>query len=190
MSDEIHSDLVYAGHQHIPIGSIPRVADRVITANSPTKSFNMPGLRCGVMHFGTAELRQRFHRRVPKYLMGKPAIVGIDATVAAWDSSEEFLGEVRAHLQKARDFVVSTIHAELPAFGIYAPEATYLAWIRTQGVPLPAADYYLEKARIGFSPGETFSPDCGAFVRLNFATSMPILEEKLERFVAASRNVA
>lgn len=52
-------------------------------------------------------------------------------------------------------------------------------------MPASAFQFFLDNARIGFSAGENFDPDCGHFVRFNFATSMPILDRILGRFVDA-----
>ena len=50
VSDEIHADLVYPGHEHIPFASLgPEIAARTITLTSATKGFNIPGLRCALM---------------------------------------------------------------------------------------------------------------------------------------------
>ena len=67
----------------------------------------------------------------------------------------------------------------------HAPEATYLAWLDCRQLKLStsAFQFFLDKARIGFSAGETFDPDCAQFVRFNFGTSMPILDEILHRIV-------
>jgi cystathionine beta-lyase len=43
---------------------------------------------------------------------------------------------------------------------------------------------FLDHARIGFSAGETFEPNCAPFVRLNFATSTRILDDILDRIAA------
>ena len=65
VSDEIHADIVYPGNQHIPLASLhPDIAARTITITSATKSFNIPALRCAVMHFGAPALKGRFERRL------------------------------------------------------------------------------------------------------------------------------
>src|SRR5204863_5672925 len=75
VSDEIHCDLVYPGHTHIPFVSLsPEAAARTITLNSATKSYNIPGLRCALMHFGSADLMARFHKRLPPRLLGQPGV--------------------------------------------------------------------------------------------------------------------
>jgi cystathionine beta-lyase len=190
ISDEIHSDLVYPGQQHIPFASLgPDIAARTVTLNSATKSFNIPGLRCAVMAFGSEELRARFHKRIPLKLTGSANIVGVDATVAAWNECQPWLDAVMEHLLKARNRVKDVLAAEAPEISFHAPEATYLAWLDCSKLRLStsAFQFFHNNARIGFSAGETFDPDCAQFIRFNFATSMPILDEILDRFVVATR---
>jgi cystathionine beta-lyase len=188
LSDEIHADIVYAGHRHIPFASLsPELAARTVTLTSVTKSFNIPGLRCAVLHFGSAALRERFGRRMPQRLMGDPNTIGVDATMAAWTHGQPWLDDVMAHLHANRDRVVATLAAELPQIKCHSPEATFLAWLDCSRLGLDSAAFafFHDKARIAFSAGETFDPGCGAFVRFNFATSRTILDQILDRMVAA-----
>jgi cystathionine beta-lyase len=188
ISDEIHSDLIYPGHKHIPFASLgPDIAARTVTLNSATKSFNIPGLRCALIAFGSAQLLARFHRRIPPRLTGSISIIGIDATVAAWTECQGWLDAVMRHMLKARNHVAEVLAAETPDVNFRVPEATYLAWLDCSKVGLPASafQFFLDNARIGFSAGESFDPNCPQFVRFNFATSMPILDQILERFIDA-----
>jgi cystathionine beta-lyase len=190
ISDEIHSDLVYDGRQHIPFASLgEEVAARTVTITSATKSFNIPGLRCGIMHFGSEELKARFAKRVPSRLIGGCNAIGIDATVAAWTQSDAWLDDVTRHLTAARDRVVATIRSELPMVTCRPPEGTYLAWLDFAALRLDATafQFFHDKARIALSPGENFDPDCRHCARLNFATSMPILERILDRLVSTCK---
>src|SRR3977135_678094 len=80
VSDEIHADIVYPGNTHIPLASLsPEIAARTITITSATKSFNIPSLRCAVMHFGASALKKRFFDRIPARLLGSPGVTGVDA---------------------------------------------------------------------------------------------------------------
>ncbi len=190
MSDEIHADLVYPGHTHIPLASISaEVAARTITTTSATKGFNIPGLRCGVMHFGSPDLKARFVKRIPPKLLGSPGITGIDATVAAWDEGQPWCDEVLGILQRNRDWLTAAIAREFPQAVMRPAEATYLAWIDFSrlNLPGPAGAFFLEKAKVALSPGENFGPKFGSFVRLNFATSPAILEQIVTRMAAAVR---
>ena len=193
ISDEIHSDLVYDGRVHIPFATLgAEIAARTVTITSATKSFNIPGLRCGAMHFGTPELRQRFAKVIPSRLIGGCSGLGIDATVAAWTSSDQWLDAVVAHLTRARDRVIDVIRTELPQVRCHAPEGTYLAWLdfRELHLDMPAFQFFHDRGRVALSPGENFHPECAQFARLNFATSMPILDRILGRIVDATRGNA
>ena len=190
LSDEIHSDLIYPGRKHIPFASLsPELAARTVTLNSPTKSFNIPGLRCAVLHFGTSELRERFGKRIPQRLLGDPNAIGVDATIAAWTQSQPWLDEVMAHLTATRDHVVKRLEAELPEIRFRVPEGTYLAWLDCSALMLntSAFDFFHDNARVAFSPGENFEPTCKAFVRFNFATSRVIVDQIIDRMVEAVR---
>jgi len=191
ISDEIHSDLVYPGHRHTPFATLgSEIAARTVTLNSATKSFNIPGLRSALVAFGSDELQARFHRRIPQKLTGQSNIIGIDATIAAWNECNGWLDAAMAHLLKARNRVAHVLATEAPAIHVHVPEATYLAWLDCSGIAMPtsAFQFFLDRARIGFSAGETFDPDCSQFVRFNFATSMPILDQILDRLVSAVKS--
>jgi cystathionine beta-lyase len=186
--DEIHSDLVYPGARHIPFASLsPEIAARTITLHSATKSFNIPGLRCAVMHFGNAALRDRFEKRVHHRILGAANAMGVDATEAAWLHSDDWLKACVAHLQKMRDRIAARLGTDAPEIGYRVPEATYLAWLDCSALKLnqTAFDYFYHQAKIGFSPGENFDKATPHFVRFNFATSTALLDRILDRFVAA-----
>ena len=190
VADEIHADLVYPGRQHIPLATLgPEIAARTITATSATKSFNIPGLRCALIHFGSAELRERFHRAIPERLLGQVNVVGIDATVAAWRHGQPWLDAVMNCLRTNRDRVAQFVATELPDVRHHSPEGTYLAWLDCRALDLPESpfQFFLERARVGLNPGEDFGPGGEGCVRLNFATSEAILEQILERMAGAVR---
>ena len=190
VSDEIHADIVYPGNTHIPLASLhPEIAARTITITSATKSFNIPALRCAVMHFGSPELKGRFGRRIPSRLLGSPGVTGVDATVAAWDDGQNWLDEILAQLRANRDWLAHTIEADLPGVTMRVPEATFLAWLDCRALDLPcsAGEFFLDHARVGLNFGETFGAEYTGFARLNFATTAPILRQIVTRMVESVR---
>jgi cystathionine beta-lyase len=190
VSDEIHADIVYPGGQHIPLASLgAEIAARTITITSATKSFNIPALRCAVMHFGAPALKARFIGRIPTRLLGSPSVTGVDATVAAWNEGQRWFDEIMACLQGNRDWLAGVIAAELPGVTMRLPQATYLAWLDCRGLELPcsAGQFFLDRARVGLNFGETFGPHYAGFARLNFATPAPVLREIVGRMVEAVR---
>ncbi|MEM1329348.1 MAG: pyridoxal phosphate-dependent aminotransferase [Planctomycetota bacterium] len=47
VSDEIYEKIVYGGIDHLSIGAVPEIADRVVTLNGLSKAFAMTGWRVG-----------------------------------------------------------------------------------------------------------------------------------------------
>lgn len=188
ISDEIHADLLFDGREHIPFASLsPEMAARTITLTSATKSFNIPGLRCAVIHFGSPSLKNRFETKIPARVLGQPNVFGTKATIAAWEYGDAWLGAVIEHLSHARYIVRDKLKQALPDIKYRPPEGTYLAWLDCRGLNIrgSAAEFFLKEARVAMSEGETFDPSCPGFVRLNFATSHTILETIIDRMAAA-----
>lgn len=188
LADEIHADLVYDARKHIPIASLDdAVAQRTITLASATKSFSIAGLRCGLINFGSAELRKKFAAKIPPQMLGQPSIVGIDATIAAWTESDDWLANTVGYLTDMRDYAHKAIRERIPLLDPGIPEGTYLMWIDCTRLLLneSASQFFLKKAKIMLSAGETFEPGATNFVRLNFATSREILDAIIDRMANA-----
>lgn len=193
VSDEIHADLMLDGRRHVPFAAMfPEAAERTVTLYSATKSFNIPGLRCGLMHFGSAALQERFNAKIPPFLLGTPSVTGVYATIAAWEEPEAWLDGLIRLIEANRDHLLARFAAELPEVGIDTPEATYLAWADFKALRLPERPYLylLEKARVACGDGANFGPGYEDFVRLNVATSRAILDDKIDRVVRAVRSNA
>jgi len=188
VSDEIHSDLVYAPHRHVPFASLSDdAAARTVTLTSASKAFNLAGLRCAVSHVGPADLLAR-RDALPPDLFGAPNLFGVEAALAAWSpASRPWSQALIEHLDANRRRVLAAAGAELPGVGILEPEGTYLAWLDVAGTGLTAAA--LREVGVRLTPGPDFGPGGEGFVRLNFATSAEVLEEILAR-LARALNVA
>ena len=94
VADEIHADIVYPGSRHIPFASLgPEVEARTVTMTSATKSFNIAGLRCAVVLFGSDRLAERFNAW-PERIRGAVSSFGMEATRIAWTECDEWLEEI------------------------------------------------------------------------------------------------
>jgi len=184
---------MYPGNTHIPFASLsPEAAARSITLTSATKGFNIPGLRTALMYFGSQELKERFHQRIPGRLLGSPNVIGIDATVAAWRHGQPWLREVMKILEGNRTKVTEFLAKEMPAIKYRQPEATYLAWLDCRAMNLGTSpfEFFLDKAKVGLNDGAAFGEAGVTCVRLNFGTSPKILDEILSRLAESVREVA
>ncbi len=189
VADEIHSDLVFPGHQHLPFASLaPEFAERTITLTSATKAFNLAGLPCAFAIFGSEELEAPF-RELPPHVFGHCGILDDAATVAAWTQGQDWLDEVLVYLAQNRTRLLDFLASELPAVRVLSPEATYLAWLDCRELDLPSDpfEFFLEHARVALGRGPNFGTPGEGHVRLNFATSQHILDEILARLAKAVR---
>lgn len=186
LADEIHSDLMYPPHAHIPFSSLGAdVEELTITATSATKAFNLAGTRCAVAHIGHAPTAAALDC-APLDYFGTPSVLSRVATVAAWQHGGAWQREVQELLAANRARLAEWV-ASHPGLTSHAPQATYLSWIdfgRTALSVDPAAQL-LERCRVQLSPGADFAQhsdvDTSSFARLNFATTPALLERILAR---------
>ena len=186
-SDEIHGDLIFSGHQHLPIASMaPEIAARTITLLAPSKTYNLAGLHAAFAIIPDADLRRRFEA-VRADLVPGVDVLGYTATLAAYRDGQPWLDAVLSYLEANRDFLFEYVAAHLPGVSMVKPEGTYLAWLNCRGAGLPGNphQFFLEKARVAVNDGATFGPGGEGFVRLNFACPRATLVEALERMKAA-----
>jgi len=191
IADEIHCDLLLDGRQHVPVASLaPEVEQRTITLMAPSKTFNLPGLKCAVGIIPNAALRERFLAAAAD-LVPKINVLGYTAALAAYREGDAWLDGLLAYLKDNRDFLVRQVRATLPGVTIAPPEATYLAWLdcRATGLSQPC-QCFLDLARVACSDGATFGPGGDGFVRLNFGCPRSMLAEALERIGTALKTTA
>lgn len=187
VSDEIHSDLIYDSHRHIPFATLsPELARRTITFNSANKAFNIAGLRVGVAVFGSDELLRAFNP-LPERVRGGLTSFACAASRIAWEQCDDWLAAAVSYLQGNRDMMTEFLAERLPQINYRAPEGTYLAWLdcNALGLGTEPLDFFLERAQVGLYDGTVFGPQGSGCTRINFATPRPILREILERMAAA-----
>ena len=186
IADEVHADLLYDRRQHVPIATLaPEVEQRTVTFMAPSKTFNLPGLKCAVAVVPDPGLRARLTAAASD-LVPKINVLGHAAAVAAYREGEEWLEALLRYLEGNRDLLVRELPARLPGVRVAAPEATYLAWLdcRASGVPDPCT-FVLERAKVALNDGMLFGPGGEGFVRLNFGCPRALLLEGLARMQAA-----
>jgi cystathionine beta-lyase len=178
IADEVHADLTYAPARHVPFASLAaEVEARTVTLTSPSKAFNLAGMRWAVMHSGSDAFRDAIDA-LPGHYLGAPNQMGVVATVAAWTAGDDWLAAVRDVLDENRHRLCDLLASALPGSCYRPPAATYLAWIdlRDAGLGDDPAAVFRERGVV-VSAGPQFGPQGAGHIRLNFATSPAILAE-------------
>ncbi len=182
-SDEIHSDLVYSGHQHIPIASLDKeIGKHAVTLIAPSKTFNIAGLDCSILICENKELMERI-KAAKHGILGGVNVLGVTAAVAAYRHGQPWLDAILKTLEENRDFLCKNIKETMPKIKVNPPQATYLAWLdcRTTGIEGDPYEYFLKNAKVALSCGSIFGKEGEGFVRMNFGCDQSILEEALKR---------
>ena len=192
VSDEIHSELVFAAHEHMPFETLSdEVRARTVTITSASKACNLAGLRTAVLIFGTKALRQQFDAHFSSHLLGVVSVPGMVAMETAWSDPSVARWQaacVGALEERAQQFRAG-ICAGAPELGLVPLEGTYLAWVdfsavkRSYAAGESVATHLLTEARLALSEGPTFGSGLEKFARVNLATSPAIVDEIVTRIV-------
>jgi cystathionine beta-lyase len=182
-SDEIHCDIIFSGHEHVPIAAIdPEIAARTISLFAPSKTFNVPGLGCSVGIIQDADLREQF-KKAKAGLVPHVNVFGYAAALAAFRDGQEWLDQLLVYLEANRDYLLAYIEQHWPQIRCHKPEGTFLAWLdcREAGLPGKPSEFFKENARVALNDGLWFGEEGEGFVRLNFGCPRATLTEALER---------
>ena len=187
-SDEVHGDLIYSGHEHVPMASLgPEIEARTITLLAPSKTFNLAGLKSSLAVIPNQALREKFlGARLDMVQTGN--IMGYTAMLAAYRDGQPWLDELLRYLESNRDFLVKYVSTNFPGIEMGVPEGTYLGWLDCRRAGIPSNDpftFFLESGRVAFNDGVTFGRGGEGFVRLNFGCPRSLLTQGLERMGAA-----
>ncbi len=180
VSDEIHEDLTRRGMVHIPLAKLFPEEKRIITCTSPSKSFNVAGNCHAHLFIPDDALRRDWTKN---YYNGHPNALSNEATVAAYDRSEDWLEELRDYLDESFAMMKQLLSDRLPKARFSVAQGTYLAWVDLSGYGLSEQELKrtISQAGVFVQFGEDFVDNADCFMRVNLASPRSILREGLER---------
>jgi cystathionine beta-lyase len=149
-----------------------------------TKTFNLAGAHVGACVTSNPSIKKKLDARIAASGLNSYPSFGMIATEAAWRTGGDWLDALLPYLQDNRDLFDERIEKAAPGARSMRLDATYLAWVDFAGTGLSTDDVasrVKEGARIFASPGPQFGPGGASWLRFNFATPRPILEEALLR---------
>jgi cystathionine beta-lyase len=125
--------------------------------------------------------------RIPDETRFGRSIMGVAASIAAFDAGEPWLDDTISYLDQTRRYLGDRLAARLPGVGYTAPDATYLAWLdcRSLGLGDDPAAAFLDAGRVALYPGPRFGDDGRGFARLNFGTARSIVADAVDRMAGA-----
>jgi cystathionine beta-lyase len=188
VSDEIHNDLVYPPHRHIPTASLsPEVSRITVTCHAASKTFNLAGLSVAYVMIEGRELREAFRKLSDILHVEAVNPFGLRAMEAAFAQGEPWLKALLEYLEGNYRLARSYLCGHLPGVTLSPLEGTYLLWLdfRRYGFsPQELRDRIIGKARLGLNDGPMFGPGGEGFQRMNIGCPRVTLQEALDRLRA------
>ena len=199
ISDEIHCELTYPGHDYTPWATLPEEMVRFsCSCISPTKAFNIAGIQIANIFAADPAILAKMDRAINDNECCDVNVFGVAALKAAYNHGEAWLDELREYLLDNARTVYCYLEDNLPGVVASPLEGTYLMWLDFRGV-LPGnvpgisqrlADYLENEAGVKLSTGTIYGPVAEGWERLNIACPRRVLLEGLERLAKGVRAFA
>ncbi|WON78596.1 MalY/PatB family protein [Serratia sp. UGAL515B_01] len=187
ISDEIHMDMVWGKHQHIPWSQVATTSWALLTSGS--KTFNIPALTGAYGLISDKHARESYTLALKnRDGLSSPAVMAVAAHIAAYRHGEPWLDALREYLQQNLAYVAERLHQSFPQLNWQPPQATYLAWIDLR--PLGIDDHQLQQVlidreKVAIMPGFTYGEEGRGFLRLNIGCPRSKVEAGMDKLIAA-----
>ncbi|HYD61429.1 MAG TPA: pyridoxal phosphate-dependent aminotransferase [Noviherbaspirillum sp.] len=192
LADDVYERLVYDGKpgERTCAPSFLDIAspeDRLVSANSFSKSWLMTGWRLGWVVAPEAMMAD-LGKLIEYNTSCAPGFVQ-KAGIVAVERGEEIIAHSVKRYQAARDFLYERLNA-LPGITAPKPKGAMYLFFRVDGAQdtLALCKRLVVEAKLGLAPGNAFGPEGEGYIRWCFASSLERLDEgakRLSRFLAS-----
>jgi aspartate aminotransferase/aminotransferase len=161
VSDEVYDQFCYDDSYE---SALCTGHDRVVSIFSFSKTHNIPGLRVGYVVSKDAEFVQKMVNVQELYVSCAPS-VSQHAAIAALDAGEGHVRWLRELYREKRDVALEALGGVVG----YAPNATFFILLDVSDTGMDGdrfASKCFEEHQLIVSPGATFGPTSGRYVRL------------------------
>lgn len=177
ISDDIHMDI--ARKEVTPILKLD--SENSLIVSSPSKTFNIPSLGGSYAIIPDKDLRERFIEHIKNVdSLSSAPILGILATMVAYNQCEEWVDELNKYLTKNCELVVKELNG-YKGLKAYIPEATYLMWIDFKDAGLTPEQFkeaLINIGKVAIMSGENYGDSYK--IRLNVGASISKIQIGIE----------
>ena len=189
ISDEIHGDFVWQGHEQTPYASISEEAClHSMMCTAPSKTFNLAGMATSNLFIPDPEMRRKFRSELLDVGQENMNRLGLFACRAAYEGGGEWLdqliGYLAGNLALVRDFCKNRV----PQIQLVEPEGTYLAWLDCRELGMTDDElmaFFSDDAKVWLDPGTHSGEQGSGFMRFNLGSSRSVIAQALDQIEAA-----
>ena len=189
ISDEIHCELTYPGHDYTPWATLPEaMVLNSVSCISPTKAFNIAGIQIANIFAADPAILAKMDRAINDNECCDVNVFGVTALMAAYNHGGAWLDQLREYLLDNARTVYCFLEDHLPQVVASPLEGTYLMWLDFREVigSEPGASERLasvleRQGGVKLSTGTIYGPVAEGWERLNIACPRKLLLEGLNR---------
>ncbi len=198
LSDEIYEKIVYGETKHFSIGSVPEIADRVITLNGMSKAYAMTGWRIGyvampgefgkqlIKGIGTLQGQMTTNITSFNFAAVREALTNPDVAQTVEMMRNAFASRAKLIMNRLGEIPGVTCPTPTGAFYVF-PDVSELFGKTSAGgtkiVDAPSlSEAMLDEVHIAFVPGDDFGGISGNHLRITFACSEEQINAGMDRF--------
>jgi len=190
VTDEIYEHILYDGAVHIPMATLPGMAQRTVTINGMSKTYSVTGWRVGWTI--APSLLTDAIRKVHDFLTVGAAAPLQEAGALALELPASYYTSLAEGYARRRDRLVPIL--ERAGFRVYRPAGAYYAMTEIDGLgwddDVAFARHLVEKVGVAVVPGSSFyndPRDGRRQVRFAFCKKDETLDEAERRLARLAR---
>lgn len=188
VTDEVYEHMVYAPHVHLPMASLPGMAERTISCNSLSKTFSITGWRLGYL-IGPEEVIHGAKKVHDFLTVGAPSPLQ-EAAIAGLEFDESYYAEFNRLYTEKRDFFLAGLdriglkhNTPQGSYFVMVDISDFLALERFKGYDdFRFCEWMIRQIGVAAVPGSSFFREpVNNWIRLHFAREQSTLEEAIRR---------
>ena len=184
LSDEIYSNMLYGGREHVSLLQYPEIRDRLIMLDGWSKTYAMTGWRLGYAVWPDACVDH-----VTRLCINDHSCVNAAtqyAGIAALEGPQDAVHEMVAQFDARREVIVRELNA-LPGVRCADAAGAFYAFPNIEGTGMTARqaqDRFLDEAGVATVAGTSFGAWGEGYLRFSYANSTDNILEALGRIRA------
>ena len=180
-ADEIYEKLVYDGAEHVSIGHLPGMEDRVITVNGFSKSYAMTGWRIGYVAADRKLIDQM--SKLHYYAVLCPSTIAQKAALAALNGPQDCVREMLQEYGRRRLAVLDAL-GEIAGISYVRPKGAFYVFpniSRFSENDEAVAETLIREFSVATVPGSGFGRAGAGHLRLSYSVAMTEIEKGMNR---------
>lgn len=190
VTDEIYEYMVYDGHEHVSLASLPGAYERTITLSGFSKAYNVTGWRLGYA-VAPGDMAEKIGLMNDLLYICAPRPLQHAALAAFEDLGDDYVPRLQSDYDHRRTLMCETL--EEIGFDVPWPAGAYYVLASFEGLAADrdgfgddkeACETLVREARVASVTGRSFYEDPGDGqyqLRFCFAKEIPVLEQACEQ---------